>query len=103
MSSDLTHNQVQAFVGPQADYYLERWYRIRLSDSRALGFNWSAFFATESWLIYRRMYRTFWITFAGSLGFWVGGAAAAVTAAINGHRALAVVMFIVLRLSSLAF
>lgn len=58
---DLTPDQIQAFVGPRADYYLSRWDRLREQHSRALGFNWGAFFLSFSWLLYRRMYRTFWV------------------------------------------
>lgn len=58
----LTQDQVRAFVGPNADYYLKRWHSIHdESGWRALGFNWGACFLALSWLIYRRMYRAFWI------------------------------------------
>ena len=66
---DLTPDQVRAFVGPKADYYLERWPPIHDEwGSRALGFNWAACFLNLSWLLYRRMYRCFWI--AGAV--WIG-------------------------------
>lgn len=60
---DLTQEQARVFVGPEgADYYLERWHRIEdEAGSRALGFNWAACFLTFTWLLYRRMYRWFWI------------------------------------------
>jgi hypothetical protein len=57
---ELTQDQVRAFVGDKAEYYLERWHHIHpFWGSPALGFNWAAFFLTGPWLIYRRMYRTF--------------------------------------------
>jgi hypothetical protein len=58
----LAHARV--FIGPQADYYLARWARVRAGGSRALGFNPAAFFFTFAWLIYRRMYAAFWIASA---------------------------------------
>jgi hypothetical protein len=60
----VTPDQARAFVGPRADYYLARWDRLSEAGSRALGFNWPAFFLTLIWLLYRRMYRWFWIAAA---------------------------------------
>jgi uncharacterized protein DUF2628 len=66
---ELTQDQVRAFAGPNADYYIERWHRVRPEGgSQGLGFNWPAFFFTVSWLLYRRMYRWFGITLAVWLG-----------------------------------
>lgn len=48
-------------MGPRADYYLLRWGRIGPDGSRAIGFNAAAFFLTLFWLLFRRMYRAFWI------------------------------------------
>lgn len=58
---EVTPEQARDFVGPRADYYLERWARIAPGQSRVLGFNWPAFFVPAFWLLYRRMYRAFWI------------------------------------------
>jgi hypothetical protein len=90
----LTQDQVRAFVGPNANYYVERWHPIHeLWGSRALGFNWAAFFLALSWMLYRRMYRTFWI----ALGVWVGSVmllTVACTAAILTHAVvLGVLLF----------
>ncbi len=57
-----TPEQLRTFVGPRADYYLKRWQR--LEASKAPGFNWAAFFFGPYWLLYRRMFRTFWISLA---------------------------------------
>jgi uncharacterized protein DUF2628 len=70
---ELTPGQVRAFVGPNADYYLERWERMDQQESRALGFNWPAFFGTLGWLVYRRMYLWFWNIVAGLIGCFVVG------------------------------
>jgi hypothetical protein len=56
---DLSPEQARSFVGPRAEYYVARW--PRAGDSRALGFNWAAFFLGFVWLLYRRMYLWFWI------------------------------------------
>jgi len=58
---DPTPDELRTFVGPRADYYLARWGRIAQGASRALGFNAAAFFLTLFWLLFRRMYRVFWI------------------------------------------
>jgi hypothetical protein len=52
-----TEQEIRAFVGPRADYYLEEW-RLALAGTEiALGFNWAAFFLSWLWLPYRKMYR----------------------------------------------
>ena len=54
--------QLQVFVGPRSQYYLKRWARLTTDSTAPLGFNWAAFFLGPFWLLYRRMYSTFWIT-----------------------------------------
>jgi len=58
--ADLPLDQARAFLGSRADYYLPRWRRAS-AGSRALGFNLAAAVFTLHWLLYRRMYRAFWI------------------------------------------
>jgi len=58
--ADLPLDQAHAFIGSRADYYLPRWRRAS-TGSRALGFNLAAAVFTLHWLLYRRMYRAFWI------------------------------------------
>ena len=60
----MTSEQARAFVGPRADYYLTRWDRLTERSSRALGFNFPAFFLSVFWLLYRRMYLWFWVAVA---------------------------------------
>ena len=60
---------VRAFVGPNADYYLQAWAAVDPNVGlQALRWNWPAFFLNVFWLLYRRMYKYFWITFAAFLG-----------------------------------
>jgi hypothetical protein len=56
----LERGQFQVILD-SADYYLARWGRIAPDGSRASGFNAAAFFLTLFWLLFRRMYRAFWI------------------------------------------
>lgn len=62
--NDETEEELRAFVGPKADYYLKKW-RLDLDGSTGsgAGFNWAAFFFSGLWLPYRRMYRVTLIFF----------------------------------------
>lgn len=51
-----TTAELRAFVGQNADYYVEKW-TPQGGSGRRFGFNWAAFFFGFSWLVYRRMYR----------------------------------------------
>jgi Protein of unknown function (DUF2628) len=59
---NLTDEEVRAFVGSKASYYLEKW-RPPLAGagdagySNSTGFNWAGFFLAGLWLPYRKMYR----------------------------------------------
>lgn len=64
LGTELSAEEARAFVGPEADYYLARWARIREGRAPFLGFNWAACLFNLAWLIYRRMFRGFWITLA---------------------------------------
>ena len=57
MNNDLAEKEFSAFVGPKADYYLERWRFAVDGPEIATGFNWAAFFLSGLWLPYRKMYR----------------------------------------------
>ncbi len=54
---------LRAFIGPNAEYYVSRFSRVGM-DGRAQwpGFNWAALIFGWAWLLYRRMYGTFWAT-----------------------------------------
>jgi|CXWL01.1.fsa_nt_gi hypothetical protein len=52
-----TEEEIRAFVGPRADYYLKNWRRAVDGPGKDTGFNWSALFFTVMWLPYRKMYR----------------------------------------------
>lgn len=56
----LTEQEIGAFVGPRAGYYLGKWWSALESGSNAgntTGFNWAAFLLSGLWLPYRKMYR----------------------------------------------
>src|SRR5215207_976016 len=56
--NDETEEEVRAFVGPRADYYLKKWWLdLDSSIGSGTGFNWAAFFLSGLWLPYRKMYR----------------------------------------------
>lgn len=55
-------DELRAFVGPNADYYLQGWAAAKPAiELQRLRWNWPAFFLNIVWLLYRRMYRYFWI------------------------------------------
>ena len=53
-----------AFVGTNAQYYLDKWRPILSRWSPSAGFNWAAFFLSGLWLSYRKMYRLTLILYA---------------------------------------
>jgi hypothetical protein len=65
--SDLKDDEIAAFVGKRAGYYLEKW-RPALDGTgtagNATGFNWAACLLSGLWLPYRKMYRASEIFFA---------------------------------------
>jgi hypothetical protein len=44
-----------AFIGPKADFYLEKW-RVFASSEEKISWNWSAFLFSYYWMMYRKMY-----------------------------------------------
>jgi hypothetical protein len=56
MSLTPTEQEVRAFVGPNADYYLAAWRRALAGEDGASGFNVGGFFLAVPWLAYRKMY-----------------------------------------------
>jgi hypothetical protein len=67
---DLTREEVDAFVGDRHMYYWGNWQRAVGGGLRA-GFNWAAFFLNFAWLLYRKMYREFFIAMAAVVGLGV--------------------------------
>lgn len=49
--------ELRAFVGPKADYYLKRWGPLIEGWGRGAGANWAAFFLSGLWFGYRKMYK----------------------------------------------
>jgi hypothetical protein len=65
---DLTPDEVRAFVGEKHAYYWGNWRPRPSGRGIRAGFNWAAFFLNVFWLLYRRMYREFFILVAALLG-----------------------------------
>jgi hypothetical protein len=57
-------DELCAYVGPRADYYLRKWSRRLEDPSGDVGINWVAFFFPGIWLAYRKMYWTLFVYFA---------------------------------------
>jgi hypothetical protein len=67
LGTPLTREEVQAFVGPaKSGYYWRHWFAREQRHLASSGFNTPAFFLNLWWLLYRKMYREFWIG-AGTL------------------------------------
>jgi hypothetical protein len=67
---DLTREEIRAFVGKNHAYYRGHWERAVGGGLRA-GFNWAAFFLSFAWLLYRKMYREFFIWAGAVVGLGV--------------------------------
>jgi hypothetical protein len=50
-------DELRAFVGGNAVYYLRKWTPRLTSPDGECGMNWAAFFLTSMWMFYRKMYR----------------------------------------------
>lgn len=53
-----------AYVGPNSDYYLER-FATFAAGGNPLSWNWPAFFITSVWLLYRKMWAWFFVYVLG--------------------------------------
>ncbi len=49
-------DDIQTFVGRNAEYYVSRWASFLKGGTGSAGFNWAAFFLVIWWLCYRKMY-----------------------------------------------
>ena len=63
--------QLRAFVGQKADYYLKQWAGLRRGTGQGPGFNWAAFFLSGLWLPYRKMYGITAIFYGGLLALTI--------------------------------
>lgn len=63
MAVTLTEQEVRAFVGSNAKYYLKAWRRALSGEGGASGFNLAAFFLVGLWLGYRKMYAAAFILY----------------------------------------
>jgi hypothetical protein len=80
--------EVTAYVGRNARYYNRVWTRLVAEDAKGLapGFNVAAFFLSLGWLLYRKMYREFFI--AAAPAFLLGVATELVHVGTDGEQAL---------------
>lgn len=53
---EAAEQDLRAFFGRNADYYLERWRQSEVSGRGDGKFNWAAFLLSGFWLSYRKMY-----------------------------------------------
>ncbi len=67
-TDDAERQHLRAFVGPKADYYLEKWAPLQEDPEDRAGFNLPAFFLSGLWLPYRKMYRAAAMFFTIILG-----------------------------------
>jgi Protein of unknown function (DUF2628) len=75
---ELSEQEIKAFVGKRASYYLKKWPVAMVHSAadwgtsppsptvraRAVGFNWAAFLFSGIWMPYRKMYRATMIFYA---------------------------------------
>lgn len=54
---DDRNDQLAAFIGRNASYYLSKWTPSMYGAPGNPGFNWAAFFLTGFWISYRKMYK----------------------------------------------
>lgn len=54
---------IATFVGPNAAYYMSRFHFMRMQKSK-MSWNWAAALFPVEWLLYRKMYRPFWVVLA---------------------------------------
>ena len=50
-------DELRAFIGGNAAYYLRKWTPRLTSPDGECGMNWAAFFFSTFWMFYRKMYR----------------------------------------------
>lgn len=62
------NQEVRAFVGKKADYYLGKWNNPKNKGSN-MGWNWAAFLAGMFWLGYRKMYKIVLIILGAFVAF----------------------------------
>ncbi len=66
-TENFNEQEVRAFIGREADYYLKKWQPILEGRGRWAGFNWAAFFLTDLWLAYRKMYKAIFVYYGAKI------------------------------------
>jgi len=64
---NLNEQEVGAFIGKEADYYFKKWQPILEGQGQWAGFNWAAFFLTDLWLAYRKMYKAIFVYYGAKI------------------------------------
>jgi hypothetical protein len=63
----LREDEINAYVRSNGRYYWRAWQRLRVRGGWLAGFNTAAFFLNIFWLLYRRMYREFFVAVSPAL------------------------------------
>lgn len=53
---ELTEQEIRAFVGSNAEFYLRKWDAVLRGRDNSAGFNWAAFWLAGLWVPYRKLY-----------------------------------------------
>ena len=69
--ADLPVDELRAFVGGKAEYYLRKWEPRLIDPTADAGMNWAAFWLPGMWIAYRKMYAIALIYTAIHLVFYV--------------------------------
>lgn len=64
---NFNEHELRAFIDKEADYYLIKWWPRLGGQGHWAGFNWAAFFLTDLWLAYRKMYKAIFIYYGAKI------------------------------------
>jgi hypothetical protein len=89
-ASELTREEVDAFVGNRGAHFWGKWRPVMASGSLLAGFSWAAGFFNFLWFLYRKMYREFAIFFLAEA---VGGTLVGLAAGRDVDRIFSIAAF----------
>ena len=58
------YEQYASYIQENPEYYLDKFSKMDISGKKN-SWNWAAFFFTDAWMLYRKMYKWFLITIIG--------------------------------------
>jgi hypothetical protein len=64
---NFNEQELRAFIGKEADYYIKKWQPRLGGQGYWAGFNWAAFFLTDLWLAYRKMYQAIFVYYGAKI------------------------------------